>query len=307
MPPQGRALRNPPSARAAHEVLAALGPIALLGLISLSCNPTDLSDGGLLLDPSNPDAVPVDPCPAPPFLEFPVRINEVMLHNVAAFPDEKGAFSPWIELYNATADEIYLGGATLSDDPADEAKWEIPCVPDANIGPGGYFIIFLDGDVENPDDFHASFSPKVGVPVTLILNGGSDIVLIQNPPPEPDVSLGRFPDGEPGSVILLDAPSPGEPNSATLPVTFVRGDVDEDGTVAEADLTLFLELTHDGPGDFGCADRLDVNDDGEVDISDGSLLARAIAPGGPPIPAPYPDPGVDPTPDELPECVGATP
>lgn len=273
----------------------------LVGLSSLSCQRTELSDGSGLFTASNGGALPGDPCPAPPFVEFAVEINEVMLLNETTLADESGEFAPWLEIYNPTGGEVYLGGATLSDDQSNEAKWEFPCAETSVIGPHEFAIVFLDGDTAETDAFHASFTPALGGVVTLILNGGSDLVVVDAVAPVADASVGRFPDGE-GGVIPMDAPTPGAANIATLDVPFHRGDVDGDADVDDDDLTMFLELTHTSTAPLECPDRLDVNDDGRIDVSDGSFLARALAPGGPAIPAPHPDPGVDPTPDDLVPC-----
>ena len=101
----------------------------------------------------------------------------------------------------------------------------------------------------------------------------------------------------------LEEATPGAPNIG--PVPFIRGDIDEDGEVNDTDLDLFFDYLA-GDVETICPDRLDINDDERIDVSDGTFLAQALA-GERQIPLPFPDPGPDPsnspTGDDLPECM----
>jgi hypothetical protein len=105
-------------------------------------------------------------------------------------------------------------------------------------------------------------------------------------------------------MVNLLIPTPGGPNSGAVgppPVTFLRGDADEDGDVDADDLDAWLAVVHLDSGALAaCEDRFDANDDGEIDIADADFLAVALAPGGPAIPQPFPFAGLDPTADNIP-------
>jgi hypothetical protein len=75
---------------------------------------------------------------------------------------------------------------------------------------------------------------------------------------------------------------------------FVRGDVNEDGTV---DLVDVAACAAGGP--FSCDDAADVNDDGVLDANDCSYLSAYLTATGPRPPSPFPNCGIDPTPDAL--------
>ncbi|MDH7598196.1 MAG: lamin tail domain-containing protein [Sedimentisphaerales bacterium] len=84
-----------------------------------------------------------------------VLINEFMALNCSVFKDESGEYEDWIELYNPTDSHVDVGLMYLSDDPDEPYKWRIPA--GTVIGPGGYLLIWADGQV-NDGPLHASFS-----------------------------------------------------------------------------------------------------------------------------------------------------
>ena len=111
------------------------------------------------------------------------------------------------------------------------------------------------------------------------------------------VSQGRSPDGT-GDVTILETPSPGARNSGGT--EFVRGDVDESGSLNVTDMTRHLAILFQGVTDRPvCDDVLDVDDDGSIALPDAIFIGNYLFQGGAPIPLPYPEPGLDPTPDEL--------
>ncbi len=75
---------------------------------------------------------------------------------------------------------------------------------------------------------------------------------------------------------------------------FIRGDVNEDGVVNQADVDLCLL----GPP-FSCDDAVDVNDDGILEPAECVYLDQFLNFGGPPPEPPFPDCGPDITPDGL--------
>ena len=71
-----------------------------------------------------------------------IVINEIMTANTHTLLDENGDSSDWIELYNVDAAPISLAGYGLSDDAASPFKWTFR---DAEIGPGGFLMVFASG------------------------------------------------------------------------------------------------------------------------------------------------------------------
>ncbi len=84
-------------------------------------------------------------------------LSEVLLDNRSAIPDEKGAFSDAVELYNASGETIDLSGYYLSDSQEGRFAWRLPqCI----VQPGQYVVIFCDGEDYVADDgtIHAAFA-----------------------------------------------------------------------------------------------------------------------------------------------------
>lgn len=79
---------------------------------------------------------------------------------------------------------------------------------------------------------------------------------------------------------------------------FIRGDLNSDGVVDEADLSLFSDIGLLCPPFCICELAIDVNDDGVYTIADVTYLASFLA-GGPAPPEPYPLCGTDPTAPKL--------
>jgi hypothetical protein len=71
--------------------------------------------------------------------EATVYVTELLALNVSTLADEDGAFSDWIELYNANAAPIDLGGWYLTDDASLPTKWQLPTTV---IPAGGYLVVF---------------------------------------------------------------------------------------------------------------------------------------------------------------------
>ena len=145
-----------------------------------------------------------------------LRINEFMASNTRTAADPFGDFDDWIELYNAGLDTVALGGLYLSDDLRRPKMWRLP---DVALAPGGFFLVWADGEIhEGPD--HASFAlDKDGEALALWDrrddgNGLLDWALFGSQ--TPDVSMGR-PPGEEVSWSLLEIPTPGAPNNSTGP------------------------------------------------------------------------------------------
>ncbi len=85
---------------------------------------------------------------------------------------------------------------------------------------------------------------------------------------------------------------------------FIRGDVNQSGSVNITDAVLIFQFLFNGKDSWvaPCNDAVDTNDDGQMDMSDGMNVMISLFLNGAPIPPPNVC-GVDPTADEL-SCEG---
>ena len=146
-----------------------------------------------------------------------VLINEVLASNSTTNKDPQGHYDDWIELYNAGDSIVDTGGRYLTDDPDNPTKWRIPLGrrPETAIAPGGYLLIWLDGDAEDPG-FHANFRlSSAGVRVALFDSVGKTLLdCVEFGDQLPDVSYGRDPD-QLDQWQYLGVPTPGAKNLVT--------------------------------------------------------------------------------------------
>ena len=94
-----------------------------------------------------------------------------------------------------------------------------------------------------------------------------------------------------------------EATVGTAEARFVRGDLNDDGTVNIADpiaLLGYLFGTDEVPA---CQDAADGNDDGDINIADAIAILGHLFGGTGELPAPFPDCGADGAADALPPCV----
>ncbi len=83
---------------------------------------------------------------------------------------------------------------------------------------------------------------------------------------------------------------------------FVRGDVNDDGTLNIADPISLLGYLFGGQPAPGCPDAADGNDDGALNIADAIAILGHLFGGTGPLPAPFPECGSDTVQDSLPAC-----
>ena len=82
------------------------------------------------------------------------------------------------------------------------------------------------------------------------------------------------------------------------PLTFARGDANQDGEIDISDPLRILFYLFAGTA-VGCQDALDGDDDGAISLTDAIYILRYLFQGGPRMPEPFPGLGVDPTDDAL--------
>ena len=148
-------------------------------------------------------------------------INEFMADNRTTKTDESGEFDDWIELYNNSSEDIYIGDLFLSDDPSDLDRSSLP---DISIDPGNYLIIWADGDLNEPG-LHVDFQlNSSGEQLFLSNSDGSIIDSVRFGPQSADFSTGRFPNGY-GSHMLLSPTFNANNNTANV---ISSGDPDDE-------------------------------------------------------------------------------
>ena len=145
-----------------------------------------------------------------------IVLNEWMASNQSEISDPAdGRFEDWLELFNAGDSAINLAGYTLTDDLNIPGRWTFPA--DSVIEPGGYFFVWLDGDIEQQEvgngQFHASFSlSSSGESIGLFSADGVRVDAVEFGAQETDVSMGRLPNGTRNPPIPLPTTSPSAPN-----------------------------------------------------------------------------------------------
>jgi hypothetical protein len=134
-----------------------------------------------------------------------VVINELLTNSDAAEGND------WIELYNPGPIAVDLSNIYLSDDRADLLKYKLP---DGIVLRPGEFWTVRQG--AGPDEFDFGLaSTGETVYVTAATNDLAPIRVldaVRFGPMEPEVTLGRFPDGAP-TLNILSAPMSGGPNA----------------------------------------------------------------------------------------------
>ncbi|MCE5236265.1 MAG: lamin tail domain-containing protein [Clostridiaceae bacterium] len=142
-----------------------------------------------------------------------VYINEFMASNITTLPDDAGAYSDWIELYNATDAEVDLSGCGISDSLDQPMKYKLP--EGTVIAAKGYLLIFCSGgeSAAGSDKIHVPFSLRAyEEDVVLAGKTGKIVDSYAYARQEADVSMARVPDGT-GEFGFCHKPTPGYPNT----------------------------------------------------------------------------------------------
>lgn len=134
-----------------------------------------------------------------------IFINEFLALNNATNVDEFGENDDWVELYNASADTVFLGNLYLTDDVENLTQWQFP--DSVNIPPYGFILIWCDND-EEQGELHANFKlSSDGEFIALVnLDGITIIDSVSFGVQNDDISYGRLPDGNSNWNILSPTP-----------------------------------------------------------------------------------------------------
>jgi hypothetical protein len=178
----------------------------------------------------------------------PLFINELMALNTRTLEDEAGERDDWIELYNAGAVDIDLGGMHLSDNVGNSTQYRIP---EGVVAPaGGYLLLWADGDGAGA---HLNFRLSGAGEYVGLFDGEAGyyapIDAAYFPPQAPDVSWGRFPApaaesgmGDESAWQALEEPTPGASNRLHAP-QFLEVTRDPDWPGAGESVTVTAVLT----------------------------------------------------------------
>ena len=143
-----------------------------------------------------------------------VVVNEYMSSNTATRRDADGAWSDWIELYNATASPVNLAGCWLSDDAALPLKWQFP---QGTVPAHGWLLVWASdkNKVTAGGELHTNFKLSAsGEPVLLTAADG--VTRLDTAPAvalTSDQSYGRVGDGG-GSWAVFPVSTPARANGS---------------------------------------------------------------------------------------------
>ncbi len=139
-------------------------------------------------------------------------INEFMASNSSTIMDEHGEYDDWIEIYNGSNQEIWLGDKYLSDNLNNPQKYAFPNI---TLDAGEYLLIWADGQ-PGQGPLHTSYKlDKDAEEIGLFDNAASGYALIDAityTNQTNNISMGRVTDGA-AEWKLFSSPTPGSSNS----------------------------------------------------------------------------------------------
>ena len=137
-------------------------------------------------------------------------ISEVVTSNSYSLLVDDIGSPDWIEIHNASSNDINLSGYKLVNDQTTPSSWTFP---DVTIKAGGYLLVYAEKtDIDYGDDVLCTgFKlPKSGVSIALANAGGSTINKVTVPELPTDISWGLY-----GSRYqYMDTATPGAENVA---------------------------------------------------------------------------------------------
>ncbi|NOZ46126.1 MAG: T9SS type A sorting domain-containing protein [Chlorobi bacterium] len=141
-----------------------------------------------------------------------LTINEFMASNTKTIADNYGEFNDWIEIYNKSTEEVFLGNKYLTDDLTKPDKWQMPSI---TMPAGGFLLIWADKDEEQGYN-HAGFKlSKSGEEIGIFEANNNDFILISSVEfgaQQSDVSSGSITDGD-GILSVLNTITPNYSNT----------------------------------------------------------------------------------------------
>lgn len=149
-------------------------------------------------------------------------VSEFGASNSAVIQDQDGEYSDWVELHNAGALAVDLGGWYLTDSASNKTKWQIP-TPTV-LAPGAFLIVFASDKNRQVagQELHTNFKLSAGGEYLGLVMADGVTVASEFAPTFPE----QFNDVSYGNVFdpLLTAtrayfpvPTPGAPNGTGGP------------------------------------------------------------------------------------------
>lgn len=156
------------------------------------------------------------------FIGFPafsqIFINEFMASNTQTYADPNGEFDDWVELYNAGAAPVNIGGMYITDNLATPTSYQIPNTNPAatTIPAGGYLILWFDNQTTQGE---THVVPKLGSSGEAIglyqSNGVTPVDTLTFGVQYADISFGSTTDG--GTVKnFFGTPTPNASNNGSI-------------------------------------------------------------------------------------------
>ncbi len=152
-----------------------------------------------------------------------IHFNEICSKNESVLFDDFNDTPDWIELYNASAATIDLGGFYLSDTNDNLKKWQFPAI---EIAPFSFLLIYASEQDTLTDFIHTNFKVDAeGETIYLVDKDGISILKELYVPSLPeDHSYGLQEDGN-GNYVFFDAPTPGFSNNDSEFYTFASSPI----------------------------------------------------------------------------------
>ncbi len=147
-------------------------------------------------------------------------INEVMSKNTTYLSDASGSYPDWVELYNPGSKSISLSDWFISDDELNPDKYNLP---DVTIEPGGYIVVFCDGeDRYDPEtgEIHANFGISASGEKLFLMSRSGKLNSVELGESLSNISYGRVQDGSApeDTYMWFAAPTPGKANEGAYSV-----------------------------------------------------------------------------------------
>jgi hypothetical protein len=137
-----------------------------------------------------------------------VVLNEFLASNITGLTDAAGATPDWIELYNASAEDVPLDGWFLSDDAGNPRRHPL----DGLVVPGdGFLLLFASGQTAQGPE-HLPFRLSAAGEQLVLTEEDVVVDSVDFGAQVADVSMARIPDGS--GDFVAGTPTPGAPNEA---------------------------------------------------------------------------------------------
>jgi len=174
-----------------------------------------------------------------------IVINEFLTSNVLIFSDEAGEYDDWIELYNDSDDQINIAGMYISDDKNEPDKWQVPStnIEKTLIVSKGFLVLWADDSPEQ-GALHLPFKLSESEEIYLFDSSFSPLDSIKYSKQKPDITYGRYPDGN-GQLGYSIKATPGFSNSSNYQEILEPPSFNVSSGLYQSSVELQITSTHD--------------------------------------------------------------